>query len=113
MNSHPNIIGLYGYFWDDVNVYIIMEYGPYGDLKKMLDREGSFSEKEAASCVGRAKAVRFRLGGAHRNGAHDDLWHAGLHSPRDRRGSGLHRKRTPFHFASFVGGYMVAGHSHL
>lgn len=60
MNSHPNIIGLYGYFWDDVNVYIIMEYGPYGDLKKMLDREGYFSEKKAAWMIERiATALQY------------------------------------------------------
>ena len=60
MDSHPNIIGLYGYFWDDVNVYIIMEYGPYGDLKKMLDREGSFSEKKAAWMIKRiATALQY------------------------------------------------------
>ena len=60
MGSHPNIIGLYGYFWDDVNVYIIMEYGPYGDLKKMLDREGSFSEKKAAWMIRRiATALQY------------------------------------------------------
>ena len=60
MDSHPNIIGLYGYFWDDVNVYIIMEYGPCGDLKKMLDKEGSFSEKKAAWMIKRiATALQY------------------------------------------------------
>lgn len=34
-------------------MYIIMEYGPYGDLKKILDRDGTFSEKKAAWMIKR------------------------------------------------------------
>ena len=34
-------------------MYIIVEYGPYGDLKKILDRDGPFSEKKAAWMIKR------------------------------------------------------------
>lgn len=47
-NRHRNILNLYGYFWDDTTVYLIMEYGFYGDLKKALNKEGCFPESKAA-----------------------------------------------------------------
>lgn len=41
-------------------MYIIMEYGPYGDLKKILDRDGPFSEKKAAWMIKRiATALQY------------------------------------------------------
>ena len=37
-----------------------MEYGPYGDLKKILDRDGPFSEKTAAWMIKRiATALQY------------------------------------------------------
>ena len=58
--SHPNILGLYGYFWDDTSIYIVMEYGFYGDLKKLLDQHGKFSERRAAWFIARiANAIAY------------------------------------------------------
>lgn len=45
---HKNILGLYGYFWDDHCLYLIQEYGCYGDLHKILKMDGPFSERKAA-----------------------------------------------------------------
>ena len=37
-----------------------MEYGPYGDLKKILDRDGPFSEKKASWMIKRiATALQY------------------------------------------------------
>jgi len=48
---HRNILRLYGYFWDDKRVYLILEYAPRGELYKDLKRRGRFSERKAASYV--------------------------------------------------------------
>lgn len=29
---HPNIVRLYGYFYDEKSVYVVLEYAPYGNL---------------------------------------------------------------------------------
>ena len=59
-SRHPNILGLYGYFWDDTSIYIVMEYGFYGDLKKLLDQHGKFSERRAAWFIARiANAIAY------------------------------------------------------
>lgn len=58
--SHSNILGLYGYFWDDSRIYLVMEYGFYGDLKKFLDQRGKLSERQAAWFVQRiANAIAY------------------------------------------------------
>lgn len=33
---HPNILRLYGYFYDATRVYLILEYAPGGELYKQL-----------------------------------------------------------------------------
>lgn len=45
--NHSNIIQLYGFFHDDQNIYLIMEYAPDGDLYKELKNqpENRFSEQ--------------------------------------------------------------------
>lgn len=47
-HSHPNILKLYGYFYDATRVYLILEYAPKGELYKQLRKYGRFSEKTAA-----------------------------------------------------------------
>lgn len=46
---HRNILRMYGYFYDDKRVYLILEYAPRGELYKELTRRGRFSEKRAAT----------------------------------------------------------------
>ena len=29
---HPNIIRLYGYFYDEKSIYVVLEYAPFGNL---------------------------------------------------------------------------------
>ncbi|KNE66653.1 AUR protein kinase [Allomyces macrogynus ATCC 38327] len=45
---HPNILRLYGYFYDEKRVFLILEYAPRGELYKLLKEVGSFDEPRAA-----------------------------------------------------------------
>lgn len=46
---HPNVLRLYGYFYDTKRVFLILEYAPKGEMYKVLQNKGKFSEKEAAT----------------------------------------------------------------
>lgn len=48
---HPNILRLYGYFYDSTRVYLILEYAPRGELYKELTRCEKFDEKRAAKYI--------------------------------------------------------------
>ncbi|CAL1294923.1 unnamed protein product [Larinioides sclopetarius] len=48
---HRNILRLYGYFYDDSRVYLVLEYAPGGELYKVLQQVKRFDEKTAASYV--------------------------------------------------------------
>ena len=52
---HKHILRMYGYFYDEKRVYIILEFAPRGELYKELTKRGRFSERRAASvrrCAG-------------------------------------------------------------
>ncbi|KAH0900969.1 hypothetical protein HID58_040472 [Brassica napus] len=46
---HPNILRLYGYFYDQKRVYLILEYAARGELYKELQKCKYFSERRAAT----------------------------------------------------------------
>lgn len=46
---HPNILRLYGYFYDENRVYLVLEYAPGGELYKKLQEVKKFDEKTAAT----------------------------------------------------------------
>ena len=46
---HPNILRMFGYFYDTTRVYLILEYAPRGELYKELQREKKFDEKRSAT----------------------------------------------------------------
>ncbi|KAJ7527693.1 hypothetical protein O6H91_16G094600 [Diphasiastrum complanatum] len=48
---HPNILRLYGYFYDQTRVYLILEYAARGELYKELQRCRVFGEKRAATYI--------------------------------------------------------------
>jgi serine/threonine protein kinase len=48
---HPNILRLYGYFYDDKRVYLILEYAARGELYKILREAGRFKEEQAAQYI--------------------------------------------------------------
>ncbi|ORX84002.1 aurora-related kinase 1 [Basidiobolus meristosporus CBS 931.73] len=45
---HPNILRLFGYFWDDDMIYLMIEFAGKGELYKQLRKLGCFPEKQAA-----------------------------------------------------------------
>jgi serine/threonine protein kinase len=45
---HTNILRLYGYFYDETRVYLILEYAPRGELYKELTKCEKFDEKLTA-----------------------------------------------------------------
>mmetsp|Transcript_32557 Transcript_32557/g.59080 ORF Transcript_32557/g.59080 Transcript_32557/m.59080 type:complete len:314 (-) Transcript_32557:90-1031(-) len=48
---HPNILRLFGYFYDKDKVYLILEYAAKGELYKELMKQGSFDEPTAAKFI--------------------------------------------------------------
>ncbi len=46
---HPNILRLYGYFYDNSRVYLILEFAAKGELYKILRKCKRFSESTAAN----------------------------------------------------------------
>ena len=45
---HINILRLYGFFWDQTRVYLILEYAAKGELYRTLQKAERFSEKKSA-----------------------------------------------------------------
>jgi len=57
---HPNILRLYGYFYDQNRVYLILEYAAKGELYKELQKLGNFPEPRAAQYIGSlARALKY------------------------------------------------------
>ena len=48
---HPNILRLYGYFYDTNRVYLILEYAAKGELYKELQKAKRFGEKRSATYI--------------------------------------------------------------
>eukprot|EP01084_Bolivina_argentea_P000126 232_1 len=48
---HENILRLYGYFYDEHRVYLILEYAEHGELYKILQEKGRLSEPEVAKYI--------------------------------------------------------------
>ena len=50
---HPNILRMFGYFWDDHKIYLILEFAPRGEMYKNLQKQpnGRFGESKTAKYV--------------------------------------------------------------
>lgn len=48
---HPNILRLYGYFYDLKRVYLILEYAEKGELYKVLQASTRFDDKTASTYI--------------------------------------------------------------
>ena len=60
LSRHENILELYGYFWDEKHVYLILEYAPHGNLYSQLLMRKRFSERRASYYIcSIAKAVDY------------------------------------------------------
>eukprot|EP00835_Amoeboradix_gromovi_P001846 NODE_93_length_21581_cov_0.291919.p9 type:complete len:182 gc:universal NODE_93_length_21581_cov_0.291919:4367-4912(+) len=44
---HPNILRLYGYFYDDKRIYLVLEYAEEGELYNLINK-GPLSEEKVA-----------------------------------------------------------------
>lgn len=47
--DHPNILKMYGYFYDSLRLYFVMEYAGKGDIWRILRQSGRFTEPKAAN----------------------------------------------------------------
>ncbi|XP_070574332.1 aurora kinase C-like isoform X2 [Ptychodera flava] len=57
---HPNILRMYGYFYDDTRVYLILEFAPRGELYKELQKCGRFDERRSATYIAQlADALKY------------------------------------------------------
>ena len=63
--SHPNIVTIHDFGFDDKQIFIVMEYIPGTDLKTILESRGSLSVDEALPLIIQACAG---IGYAHRAG---------------------------------------------
>lgn len=45
---HPNILRLYGFFYDQSQVYLVLEYASNGELYREIQRQLCFTEKRAS-----------------------------------------------------------------
>ena len=48
---HVNILRLYGYFFDNKRIYLILEYSPRGELYKHLQSKGRFGERQSSQYI--------------------------------------------------------------
>ncbi|GJQ10457.1 hypothetical protein GpartN1_g2248.t1 [Galdieria partita] len=56
--KHPNILKLFGYFYNSHRIFLILEYAPGGEIFKELQKCGKFSERQAAFYIqGLTKAL--------------------------------------------------------
>ncbi|KAG8900713.1 spindle assembly checkpoint kinase [Tulasnella sp. 403] len=48
---HPNILRLYGYFYDSKRIFLMLEFAAKGELYKQLTRHGSFSDRRSSRYI--------------------------------------------------------------
>merc|ERR1712242_44887 len=50
---HPNILRLFGYFYDECRVYLILEFAPKGEMYKALQKSknGRFDEANSSKYI--------------------------------------------------------------
>jgi len=48
---HPNILRLYGYFFDEHRVFLILEFAAKGELYKVLQKEKRFTEEKSSRYI--------------------------------------------------------------
>jgi len=59
---HPNILRLFGYFYDETRIYLILEFAPRGELYKSLQKQpkGRFDEPRSSKYIRQmADALRY------------------------------------------------------
>ena len=69
--NHPNVVRLYGYFYDKESIYVVLEYCQYGNLYQKLRKEKFFDEARARIII--AQVVEALLYLQDRNVIHRDI----------------------------------------
>jgi serine/threonine protein kinase len=49
--NHPNILKMYGFFYDEEKIYLILEWAPHGELYSDLRQKGRYPEEQAADFI--------------------------------------------------------------
>lgn len=49
--EHPNVLKMYGYFYDSLRLYLILEFAGKGDVWKQLRQANHFPEEQASSYI--------------------------------------------------------------
>lgn len=49
--NHPNVLKMYGFFYDDDKIYLILEWAPHGELYANLKSHGRYQEERAAEYI--------------------------------------------------------------
>ncbi|KAI0903616.1 serine/threonine-protein kinase [Ustulina deusta] len=68
---HPGVLAFYGWFHDSRRIFLILEYAAGGELYKVLQREGRFSERRAAKYIAQVALSLIYLHG--KNVMHRDM----------------------------------------
>uniref|UniRef100_A0A0G4GZI9 Aurora kinase n=1 Tax=Chromera velia CCMP2878 TaxID=1169474 RepID=A0A0G4GZI9_9ALVE len=45
---HPNVLRMYGYFWDEQRIYLMLEFAPFGELYRIVRDQCPLDERRAA-----------------------------------------------------------------
>lgn len=57
---HNHILRLYGYFYDEKRVYLLLEFAAKGEMYKVLQKEKQFTEERSAKYIGQlASALKY------------------------------------------------------
>ncbi|CAE6968419.1 Aurkb, partial [Symbiodinium sp. KB8] len=57
--SHPHVLQLFGYFWDRNFIYLILEYAPHRDLRRLLGEQGPLGDAASAPIRPLTMAVEY------------------------------------------------------
>jgi aurora kinase, other len=63
--SHPNLLRLFGYFYDESCVYLILEFAAHGELYKLLNKQRFFNDAVAAHYIAQVVDALEHLHGCH------------------------------------------------
>ncbi|KAI1176175.1 serine/threonine-protein kinase [Nemania sp. FL0916] len=68
---HPGVLGFHGWFHDAHRIFLILEYAAGGELYRVLQKEGRFSERRAAKYIAQVTLSLIYLHG--KNVMHRDM----------------------------------------
>ena len=59
LSRHPNILRLFGYFYDATRIYLILEFAPRGEMYKTLQKQqgGRFDEARSSKYIRQMSAA--------------------------------------------------------